>query len=231
MPTLISHPAVPLAAALLGGRKVSGRLLVAGIIGSILPDADVIGFRLGIPYGHVMGHRGFSHSIVFALAIGLIAMFMARRLRSGRTAAFIFVFITTASHALLDALTSGGLGVALSAPFSNERFFFPWRPIAVSPLSLDRFITGRGLQVLRSEIIYVWLPCMTIGTLGLLFKRLRQKPPNPTDLNKSSPGSRPDNCPPTQKTGCRASCLFDAVLGSWLVLEKILTYGWRKRNH
>jgi inner membrane protein len=70
MPTLITHPAVPLAAALLGGRKISGRLLVAGIIGSILPDADVIGFRLGIPYGHLLGHRGFSHSIAFALLLG-----------------------------------------------------------------------------------------------------------------------------------------------------------------
>ena len=174
MPTLITHPAVPLAAALLGGRKISGRLLVAGIIGSILPDADVIGFRLGIPYGHLMGHRGFSHSIAFALLLGLIAMFMARRLGSGRMAAFLFVFIATVSHALLDALTSGGLGVALLAPFSNERFFFPWRPIMVSPLSLDRFMAGRGLQVLRSELVWVWLPCMTIGIAGLFLRRLRR---------------------------------------------------------
>jgi inner membrane protein len=176
MPTLITHPAVPLAAALLGGRKISGRLLVAGIIGSILPDADVIGFRLGIPYGHLMGHRGFSHSIAFALLLGLIAMLMARRLRTGRMAAFVFVSIATASHALLDALTSGGLGVALLAPFSNERFFFPWRPIMVSPLSLDRFMAGRGLQVLRSELVWVWLPCMAIGTLGFVLKSLRRTP-------------------------------------------------------
>ena len=174
MPTLITHPAVPLAAALLGGRKISGRLLIAGIVGSILPDADVIGFRLGIPYGHMMGHRGFSHSMAFALVIGLIAMFMARWLRSGRMAAFVFVCIATASHALLDALTSGGLGVALLAPFSNERFFFSWRPIMVSPLSLDRFMAGRGLQVLRSELVWVWLPCMTIGIAGLFLRRLRR---------------------------------------------------------
>jgi inner membrane protein len=174
MPTLITHPAVPLAAALLGGRKISGRLLVAGIIGSILPDADVIGFRLGIPYGHLLGHRGFSHSIAFALLLGLIAMFMARRLGSGRMAAFLFVFIATVSHALLDALTSGGLGVALLAPFSNERFFFSWRPIMVSPLSLDRFMAGRGLQVLRSELLWVWLPAIIIVILGLFLGNYRQ---------------------------------------------------------
>jgi len=47
MPTIISHPAIPLAAAMICGRKkVPGRLLFAATIASILPDADAIGFRL-----------------------------------------------------------------------------------------------------------------------------------------------------------------------------------------
>lgn len=44
------------------------------------------------------------------------------------------VFAATASHALLDMLTDGGLGVALFVPVSNARLFFPVRPIAVSPI-------------------------------------------------------------------------------------------------
>jgi inner membrane protein len=226
MPTIITHPALPLAAAMLGGRKVSGRLLTAGIVGSILPDADVIGFHLGIPYGHVMGHRGFSHSIAFALLIGLIAMLMARWLRSGRIAAFAFVFIATVSHGLLDALTSGGLGIAFWAPFSNERFFFPWRPIMVSPLSLDRFVAGRGLLVLRAELVWVWLPAMVIGTSGLALRKIRWVP-----ANKKNNGNTPDDRTLPPNASRRSSLLFDAILGIWLTLEKILTYGWRNRDH
>jgi inner membrane protein len=172
MPTIFSHPAVPVTAALMGGRKVSGRLLAAGIIASILPDADVIGLRLGIPYGHMMGHRGFSHSIVFAFFLALLGSFAARWLRSGRFTAFMIVFISAMSHGLLDALTSGGLGVAFLSPFSNERFFFPWRPISVSPLSLGGFLNSRGLQVLRSEFIWVWLPFIAVGLSGLGLRKV-----------------------------------------------------------
>jgi inner membrane protein len=163
LPTLLSHPAIPLATSLIGGRKVSGRLLIAGILASILPDTDAIGFHLGIPYGHLMGHRGFTHSIAFAFCIALAAFFTAHWLRSGRIRAFAVVFVAAMSHALLDALTNGGLGIAFLSPFSNQRFFLPWRPIAVSPLSLERFMSSRGLDVLLSEIIWIWLPCMVIG--------------------------------------------------------------------
>lgn len=42
-------------------------LLVAAIFSTILPDFDVVSFQLEIPYLHPLGHRGFTHSIVFAL--------------------------------------------------------------------------------------------------------------------------------------------------------------------
>ncbi len=165
-----------MATALGGGGRVSGRLLVAGMVASVLPDADAIGFHLGIPYGHMMGHRGFTHSITFAFCVALIALLAARWLRSGRIRAFIVVFVAAMSHALLDMLTNGGLGIALLSPFSNERFFFPWRPIAVSPLSLERFMGSRGWFVMRSEFTWVWLPCMGIGILGLFLGKRIQKP-------------------------------------------------------
>ena len=66
--------------------------------------------------------------------------------------------VVTASHGLLDALTDGGRGIALLAPFSAERFYFPWRPIHVSPIGL-RFFSARGLDVALSELQWVWVPC------------------------------------------------------------------------
>ncbi len=74
--------------------------------------------------------------------------------------AAVFVFICAASHPLLDAMTSGGLGVALAWPWSEQRFFAPWRPIRVSPFA-SQFFSARGIATLLSELRWVWLPLAT----------------------------------------------------------------------
>lgn len=71
--------------------------------------------------------------------------------------AAVFVFVCAASHPLLDAMTSGGLGVALAWPWSEHRFFAPWRPIRVSPFA-PQFFSARGVATLLSELRWVWLP-------------------------------------------------------------------------
>ena len=173
MPTIISHPAIVLTTAMVGGRKrISGRLLIAAIIASILPDADSIGVYFNIPYGHLMGHRGFFHSISFAFMVGLLGLLLASKLKSSRIAAFLVLFISTVSHGLLDAFTSGGLGIAFFSPISNERFFFPWQFIEVAPLSLMRFLTLRGWKVLQSEFVWVWLPLLAVGVIGMLCRKI-----------------------------------------------------------
>jgi inner membrane protein len=70
---------------------------------------------------------------------------------------FGFFFAVTASHGLLDAFTNGGLGVAFFAPFDDSRYFFPWRPLEVSPLGMA-FFSSWGLQTALSELQWVWLP-------------------------------------------------------------------------
>jgi inner membrane protein len=173
MPSIISHPAVAIAARMVGGRQwISNRLFAAAIIVSILPDADAIGFLLKIPYGNILGHRGFSHSIVFAVAISLLGMLAASRLRARRITAFLVLFISIISHGILDAMTNGGLGTAFFSPFSNQRFFFPWHPIQVAPLSIGRFIGRRGWQVLRSEFVWIWLPSLATGVVGMLYRKI-----------------------------------------------------------
>lgn len=123
---------------------------------AVLPDADVITFHFGIPYEHMLGHRGISHSLAFALALGLLCGGLLEPKARWRGAALLFA--TTASHGLLDALTNGGLGVAFFAPFSAERYFLPWQPIVVSPISIPAFIGRRGVKVLASEFVVVWIP-------------------------------------------------------------------------
>jgi len=63
----IGHVAVGMAAAKhFTAREPSGlgkllRTMVAFSALSLLPDIDVIGFPLGVPYGAPFGHRGASH--------------------------------------------------------------------------------------------------------------------------------------------------------------------------
>lgn len=163
MPTIFTHVAVPLALGLALGRKaLSPRLVAAGAFVSILPDFDTVAFKLGIAYADQFGHRGASHSLAIALAVGLLGAMVAPSLRTTRGRAFCFLAFCTASHPLLDALTSGGLGVALLWPWSHERFFAPWRPIAVSPIGAG-FFSARGVAVLWSELQWVWFPCAMLA--------------------------------------------------------------------
>jgi inner membrane protein len=76
------------------------------------------------------------------------------------------------SHGVLDAFTRNATnGVALFWPLSSERILFSFRPIEASPISLQRFMSERGLQVLWSEMVWVWTPLLAIGLVGLLIRR------------------------------------------------------------
>ena len=155
MASIFTHPAVALLKT--WAPRLPHRVVVAGAIVTILPDLDVAAFALGIPYAHPLGHRGLTHSIAFALMIAVPITWMLR-LGEHRRAAFIFLFLCAISHPILDALTDGGLGIAFFAPFHNERYFFPWTPIRVSPIGAG-FFSARGLETIRSEVVYVGALC------------------------------------------------------------------------
>lgn len=174
MPSILSHPAVPLALGLaLGPRVIPRRLLLAGVVASILPDLDVLAFRLGLPYAHDLGHRGASHSLAVAALLGLVALALAPQLHATRRTAGLFIAAAAASHGLLDMLTNGGMGVAWAWPFSSERDFFALQVIEASPLSLRRFFSPAGAAVLVSELCWVWLPSACLGLVVLLARRWR----------------------------------------------------------
>lgn len=153
------------------------KLLVLGALCTIIPDADVIAFDFGIPYGHLFGHRGFTHSISFSVLFSLIILFLFYRNSFADKKIwlplFVYFFICTLSHALFDAMTNGGKGVALFAPFYNERVFLPWRPIQVAPLSWDGLMSDWGRKVLISEFKVVWVPCVLFWFMVLVLKKLK----------------------------------------------------------
>lgn len=200
MPSIITHAAVPLALWCAADRgRIPPRLLAAGVIAAMLPDADVLAFALHIPYADAFGHRGASHSLLFACALAVLAALLlslgrgrpwSAPLSQSRLAptrvrptvastvqAAVFVFVCAASHPLLDAMTSGGLGVALAWPWSEHRFFAPWRPIRVSPFA-PQFFSARGVATLLSELRWVWLP---LATAVVAWKLIQPAPAAPRD--------------------------------------------------
>ena len=148
------------------GRQRGWRFWVLAAGSAVIPDGDVIGFAFGVRYEDFLGHRGFFHSLVFALIWPAFVVFLEFRQTRGRELAWLIglFFVVTASHGVLDAMTNGGLGVAFFSPFDTTRYFFGWRPLEVSPISITHFFREGGGAVLRSEFRYVWLP---LGSLWL----------------------------------------------------------------
>jgi inner membrane protein len=166
MPSILTHPAVPIAAAVaLGTRRLPWGAVLAGIVASIAPDCDGIAFKLGIASGSMIGHRGFTHTLLFALLFGLLGYALAPRWGMRRWVGYVWIALCTLSHPLLDMMTNGGVGIPLLWPLDSTHYFFPWRPIAVSPVSLKRFLSPRGVHVLRNEVQIVWAPLMTVAIL------------------------------------------------------------------
>ena len=175
MPTPFSHVWAAIAISPLFKNKSSYfKLLLLGMFCTVIPDADVLAFDFGIPYEHLFGHRGITHSIFFSVLLGFLIVFIFynKAFKNGRWwPLFLFFFLCTFSHAFFDAMTNGGKGVAMFAPFYNERVFLPFRPIKVAPFTLDALMTDRGWRVLLSEFKVIWLPSILIFLIFWFVKR------------------------------------------------------------
>jgi inner membrane protein len=119
---------------------------------SLLPDADVIGFAFGVRYEDEWGHRGATHSFAFSIALGIAVGLVAARWRFPIVRTAVIASLVLASHAVLDTMTTGGLGCALFWPFDLTRYFAPFTPIPVAPIGLH-FFSLSGLIVSTIELL------------------------------------------------------------------------------
>jgi inner membrane protein len=177
MASVFSHAVVALAIGNVSTiRSMPQRFWWLSILCSILPDIDVLSFAFGIDYGDVLGHRGLTHSLSFAFVLGFVVVRLCfRDVPTGTKVWWVLIahfILVTASHGVLDAMTDGGLGIAFFAPFDNARYFFPWRPVLVSPIGIAPFFSRYGLDVLISEFVWIWVP---VGVSVLIEKILWKK--------------------------------------------------------
>lgn len=180
MPTVFSHAIIGVSSAYCAPKtQTPVRLWVLSLFCAIVPDADVLAFKLGIPYAHFFGHRGFFHSLLFACMLGfvLVPLFFSPRTLVSKKGLLLGLYFSAVgcSHGLLDAFTNGGLGIALLSPFDRERYFFWATPISVSPINPERFFSVRGVQVLKNEMLWIWLPAMGSVLVSMIIKRLKKQ--------------------------------------------------------
>lgn len=167
MPSLFTHPAVPLATAAIAGRRLIPRpLLAVGIAFSLLPDLDGIAFLFQTPWDSPLSHRGLTHSFAFAFICAALATLFAQRLKADRLRVLAFLAICMASHGILDAFTHRGGGVALLWPLDHSKFAFGFHPILTVPIQPKRLFSAESVAVLQSELLWVWLPLTALVVLG-----------------------------------------------------------------
>jgi len=154
MPSSIGHALVATAiAAPLAPAAPTRRYWFAGVLCAVLPDLDAVGRPFGWgDLGFLGGHRALTHSIIFAVVIGLVVAqlgFRDVRWKGYRGRIIAYLVLATASHGALDAFAPYGDGVEFFSPFSAVRYAAPWRP-------LD----------LVNEIFWIWFPAvLTIVTV------------------------------------------------------------------
>ncbi|MGH7636627.1 MAG: metal-dependent hydrolase, partial [Gemmatimonadaceae bacterium] len=131
MPSSIAHG---LAAGAIGTAffPAERALYVAAVAAAILLDLDAVGWLFGRgDVAFLGGHRGLTHSLAFAavLTVALVALLYRGTVAHSKWRLALCLFLAIASHGALDALTTYGAGIRFLAPFSAERFKFPWQPI------------------------------------------------------------------------------------------------------
>src|SRR5262245_6612882 len=106
----------------IAGKKIGKKAMLWGALANNLPDIDVVTSLWMNHADSLLAHRGFTHSILFALLISpLLAFCFTRYSRLALTFKdWLLIFGTGAfSHILMDAMTSYGTG--WFEPFSHRR--------------------------------------------------------------------------------------------------------------
>ena len=144
--------ASPLTHALVGATLAAAchfpwKLWVVGVASALLPDLDAAGYWLGVPYGTFWGHRGFTHSIVFAvLASGLFARWI-----SCWTGMSLDLLCCRHAFPWHSGCHDGWWAGSGLSPMDQNRYFLPIRTIHVAAMSLRGLLGPHGLDVLASE--------------------------------------------------------------------------------
>lgn len=107
-------------------RGFGKKAMIWGALAQSIPDIDFIAGLWASPAGDLLAHRGFTHSILFALLIIPVFALAADKIHRPHNIAFrtwlLFFATEVFMHLFIDAFNNYGIG--WFEPFSHTRFSF-----------------------------------------------------------------------------------------------------------
>jgi len=119
---------------------------------AVLPDIDFFGWPVA--------HRSLTHSLAFAIAAAAAATFLFfhdPQWSRQRARIALALGLAALSHGFLDALSTYSYGVAFFAPFSQQRYRFPWTPLGTPTGSLAGQLVQEALVLFLPAVLLAWL--------------------------------------------------------------------------
>jgi inner membrane protein len=175
MATIYTHAVVGLGLArLYTSRRMPWPYWALAAFLPIVPDFDAFSTA---PYDNytALGHRGLTHSLLFALWVGAFAASLTfRRFGMSFWALSGLFFVIIASHGLLDALTRGGGKIPFLWPLTGR--YGNWGPIPVADIAME-WPDPRRSRAIRSELLWVWLPTAGLVAAVTVYRLLRARRP------------------------------------------------------
>ncbi len=106
-------------------------LILFSVITAVLPDFDIVIFLVFQP--QMVPHRGFSHTLLFALlSSGILTLVASRFMQMRLARLWSVLFLAALSHLLLDYLMGAGAPVPLFWPFLDLGFICPYKLVPVA---------------------------------------------------------------------------------------------------
>lgn len=148
------------------GKKIGRKAPLIGAIFGTIPDLDVfLKYIIHQPVDQDLAHRGFSHSIIFALIIAGIAIPVFNRLfkiKLSKQHIFFLCFLSTVTHPLLDIFTTWG-----------TQFLWPLE----NRIALSSIFVIDPLYTVPFLVLTIWAICLNktrrrrrvLNYLGLFF--------------------------------------------------------------
>lgn len=133
-----------------GGLRRAALPMAALAVLAVTPDLDLLAYPVREPTP--FSHRGFTHSLGFALACGVtlgLLSLLSRRTRPHALRIGACAALAMATHGVIDLLSNRGSAVTLLWPLSDARILSPMRPIPVASFSpLWRFLVTETVECL-----------------------------------------------------------------------------------
>jgi len=158
LPSLFGHAAAGIALGAAVADVRTPRTLVLGTFCALAPDLDWFTAFLRIHPGNFLAHRGITHSLLGAVVLAALMLQLGFRSEQRTPRLGAYLLLAALSHGLLDACTSGRVGVAFFYPFSTSRWGCYWQPIQDAPLPFWPGLQLPFFGALLSELVWIGLP-------------------------------------------------------------------------